>query len=653
MYRWIENCFEKILFSVSLCLIGNTTCIAQSITTEHQIPSIYEHVITYQNGKLVLRDPDKGINYRLRPETPRYQLQQFSQPITGTKRGLKFNFGQLNGTLFYGLIDNDNRPHPLPVYYKYALTIDSGEVEVDIAELKGKYDLSGWKKKGKGELGYRVLNNKGEIIFDGQVAFIVQENGFRENITFTAAPTIHNITASSAVLAFETNFPSNAIIRLNNRIVAQRGSSKRHEIVLNDLNPAEDYHYHIDVSAQDKKSKLLYYNQRHSIFRTAPSPGTRAPFVFAYASDSRNGQGGGERNIYGVNAYIMKKIMALSVAKGAAFLQFSGDMIDGRSNSIGEQKLQYRNWLQCISPFANQLPVYATMGNHEGLFHTFNDGSKTGITVDRFPFATQSAEAVFSDLFVLPENGPISEDGASYDPDHLSEGDFPPYKETVYSYEYDNVAMVVLNSNYLFSRSFKYWFSKKGASGSPLSGGGLHGYIMDQQLKWLGETLKHYQQDNNIDFVFVTLHTPFFPNGGHKSDAMWYDGSNTPRPWISGKALNYGIVEQRDRLLKLLDNHTKVVAVLTGDEHNYARTLITPESIIHKSDYQATKKVIRRPIWQINNGAAGAPYYAQEKLPWSDSVARFSMQHALVLFYVDGKQIHLEVIDPDTLSKVD
>jgi len=31
------------------------------------------------------------------------------------------------------------------------------------------------------------------------------------------------------------------------------------------------------------------------------------PFTFAYTSDSRAGSGGGERNIYGVNAYIMKK----------------------------------------------------------------------------------------------------------------------------------------------------------------------------------------------------------------------------------------------------------------------------------------------------------------------------------------------------------
>ena len=41
-------------------------------------------------------------------------------------------------------------------------------------------------------------------------------------------------------------------------------------------------------------------------FRTAPAPGTRKPFSFSYASDSRSGNGGGERDLWGANFYIMK-----------------------------------------------------------------------------------------------------------------------------------------------------------------------------------------------------------------------------------------------------------------------------------------------------------------------------------------------------------
>jgi len=55
-------------------------------------------------------------------------------------------------------------------------------------------------------------------------------------------------------------------------------------------------------------------------FRTAPAPGSRQPFSFAYASDSRSGYGGGERNIYGTNAQIMGRIGALACRENAAFV---------------------------------------------------------------------------------------------------------------------------------------------------------------------------------------------------------------------------------------------------------------------------------------------------------------------------------------------
>ena len=623
-----------------------------------KIPKIFQHAVKYEENQLVITDATKAISYKLRAEAPRYQLTQFTRPVTGNRQGLIFDFGDISGTLYFGLIEVKKSQHPQPVYFKKSTAITNGLAEVNVLQLSGKYDLSGWQQSGQGELGYRVLNDNGEIIFDGQLSFLYQAGLFRQNLSFIATPTVHNITPTSAVLAFETNVISMAEIRLNDRLVTRAGPDRRHEIMLQDLLPATEYHYVVDVadvadiSVSGEQGNRMT-NQRFSSFKTAPLPGSRQPFVFAYASDSRKGQGGGERDLYGINAYIMKKIMALSQAKDAVFLQFSGDLINGRSNNIDEQKLQYRNWLSSIAPFANQLPVYTTMGNHEGLFFTFEDGSKTGINIDRFPFATDSAEALFSDEFVLPKNGPLSEDGARYDPDLTHPGDFPPYQETVYSYQYDNVAMVVLNSNYLFSRSFKYWFSTREETGSLLGGGGLHGYIMDQQLSWLEQTLDDYQQNKDIDFIFVSQHTPVFPNGGHKSDDMWYYGSNTPRPHIQGKPLTRGIIEQRDRLLKLMDSHSKVFAILTGDEHNYARTLITPETRIHSPGTAPLQNLLSRPIWQINNGAAGAPYYAQETLPWSDNVVTFSMQHALVFIHVNGKSVHLEVLDPDTLSKVE
>ncbi|MDH3711483.1 MAG: hypothetical protein OER04_16435, partial [Cyclobacteriaceae bacterium] len=184
--------------------------------------------------------------------------------------------------------------------------------------------------------------------------------------------------------------------------------------------------------------------------------------------------------------------------------------------------------------------------------------------------------------------------------------------------------------------------------------GGLHGYIMDNQVDWLAKVLQQLEEDDNVDHIFITQHTPFFPNGGHVGDDMWYNGNNGMRPYVSGKAVEKGIIERRDQLLDLVVNKSsKVIAILTGDEHNYARTEVGPDTQIHPEIYIPQKVELSRTIYQINNGAAGAPYYAQEQTPWTPFVSGFTTQNALVLFHVEGKSLRMEVFNPDTLEKFD
>jgi hypothetical protein len=135
---------------------------------------------------------------------------------------------------------------------------------------------------------------------------------------------------------------------------------------------------------------------------------------------------------------------------------------------------------------------------------------------------------------------------------------------------------------------------------------------------------------------------------------MWYSGDNSFRPVIAGNKVAKGIIERRDELLDIIVNKSKKTkAILTGDEHNYARTLIGPQTKIYPRKYTADKILLSRQIWQINNGAAGAPYYAQEETPWSNYVAGFTTQNALVIFDIDGTSIRMRIINPDTLEKVD
>lgn len=611
-----------------------------------KIPSVYSNIKRDNHGNLIAQITHKNSHkqYPLRKYHSKWTIDKLRGNPKGDLSGIRFDFKNtsLNGTLYYGFIEYKHTKYPQMIFFKRSEKVKNGKVFVNIVKnLSGKYDLIDWKKNKMGDLGYRVINHKGSILFDGQISFLIKDNQFMVNpMSIVEGPFVHQITHQSAIISFDTLKDSRGVIRIGHRDFTDGIMSSHHEIKISGLIPSKRYNYRV----------ICGNIQRTYFLKTAPKPGSRSPFIFAYASDSRTGQGGGERDIYGTNAYIMKKIMAIVTAKKSTFLLFTGDMINGYLPSPQETLLQYRNWKQVIMPFAHYLPVYVGMGNHESIPYIFEDHSNHGIPIDRFPFETDSTEAIFAQAFVNPTNGPQSEDGSKYDP-NPNQMDFPTYKENVYSFTYDNIAVIVLNSNYWYSRTLTQ-------SGKDI-GGNLHGYLMDNQIDWLKHQLEKYDQDKNIDYIFVTQHTPIFPNGGHVKDDMWYDGNNSYRPYIAGKPVDYGILQQRDRYLKLLLGSQKVIAVFTGDEHNYNRINVTDMTtdMIYPKGYPAKYKLLKNNdfkrkliLCQINNGAAGAPYYAREKTPWSSLLKTFSTQNAVVFLHIHGKNIRLEVINPDTLE---
>jgi hypothetical protein len=609
-------------------LLLSTSCLAQKV----KVPAVHSN-IKVEKGTLVVQDGDLKVAQSDYANPLR--LEAIKGEIAGTKTGLYFDFEdeELNGTLVFGLIPQGDSKHPHPVYRSSTVKIVGGKVAINIArQLNGRYDMVGWNESGHGTIGYRVIDSAGDILYDGQISF-KGKGPFEVDDSIVEGPFINLLTAQGATISFATNRANKAKVTVGGKDFIDVEADTNHEIKVDGLAPSTEYDYSVTVGENTFKYS----------FKTAPAPGSRSSFRFAYASDSRSGQGGGERDIYGANAYIVKKIMALATQQEVSFMQFTGDLINGYRTSPEEMDLQYANWKHTIAPFAHYMPVVATMGNHEALMTLFNE-DRAFYAVDRFPYETESAEAVFARNFVNPRNGPESEDGASYDPKKKTV-DFPSYKENVFYYRYDNVAMVVLNSD--------YWYSPSTGK-IPVTGGGLHGYIMDNQLQWLGETISMLEADENIDHIFVTQHTPAFPNGGHVQDDMWYNGNNERRPYVAGKPLEKGIIERRDQYLDILVNKSKKTrAILTGDEHNYAKTEIGPETVIYDDKWEKEKLQLSRTIYQINNGAAGAPYYAQEQTPWTGSVTGFTTQNALVIFNVEGERIFVEVLNPDTLEKVD
>lgn len=554
---------------------------------------------------------------------------------SGTESGLSFDFQDtlLTGKLYYGFIPFGDSKHPQPVYFRSPATIIKGKASLSILNLGGRYDMIGWKENRKGTLGYRIVDEKGNMIYDGIISF-KGTGPFEIDDTIIEGPFVNLLSEHGAVISFKTNTEIKCEVEVNGKKFKGK-KGKRHEIALKGLEPNMKYDY-----------TVVYGNNSQSYsLKTTPEPGSRTKFTFSYASDSRSGSGGGERDLGGANAYIMKKIMALNSFKGVSFMQFTGDMITGYKSYMDEAELEYANWKRSIEPFAHYFPVYTGMGNHEALTNIYFDPeTKIRIEIDKFPFNTQSSEYLYAREFVNPTNGPVSEDGASYDPSTSTE-DFPSYSENVYYYTYDNVAMVVMNSNYWYAPSSRFL---------QFVSGNLHGYIMDNQLSWLEKTIAKLEKDENIDHIFVTQHTPFFPNGGHIQDDMWYGGKNDYRAVVAGKRLAKGIIERRDELLEIVVNKSaKVRAILTGDEHNYCKTEVGPETKRYPNVYLPQKIELKRTVYQINNGAAGAPYYSQEQTPWTPFTSGFTTQNALVFFHVDGDSVEMEVINPVTLEKVD
>lgn len=600
-----------------------------------QIPIVYANIVPDTGGTLFFSDA------KLLNKNPFYTLSNIRIDPKGSEQGITFDFGNpdFRGTIYYGLFAKELPKYPQTVFFKKNAPIRNGRAEINIANLKGKYDIADWEKSAKAGLGYRITNYYGKIIYDGKIN-IEGTGPFKTGISIIEGPFVNVLTDTEATISFITNKPCSPFIeidgekyRSSNKMMNMTGDVE-HEITIHHLTPETNYKYQVHYND--------YVESHH--FTTSPAAGSRTKFVFAFTSDSRAGMGGGERNIYGTNAYVMKKMAALALDSDAVFFQFTGDLITGYSSSIDEMNLQYANWKRNLEAFRHYIPFYVGMGNHEALVNIFDDGSEYGVQIDKWPFENQSAEAIFSRNFVNPVNGPESEDGSEYDP-KPNQTDFPPYNENVYFYIYDNVAMIVLNSNYWYAPSVKK---------IPEIGGNPHGYLMDNQLHWLKETIVKLDKNPNIDHIFVTVHTPAFPNGGHSGDDMWYNGNNYIRPTIAGEPVKKGIIERRDEFLNVIINEsTKVVALLSGDEHNYSRMKITRKTPIYPENYTGKKLKVKRPFIQITNGSAGAPYYGQEQLPWSESVEMFSTQYALMLFYVEGKKVSLKVVNPDTLEEIE
>lgn len=420
----------------------------------------------------------------------------------------------------------------------------------------------------------------------------------------------------------------------------------RHEIPVTGLQADRNYTYRVTVG--DLPTKAM-------TFRTAPKPGQGTVRIF-YAGDSREGEGGGERNFMGVNHYILDREVNLAYQKDADLIIFGGDLIDGYTTSKADFRTQLHAWKQTVTGFMNHRPVYPAIGNHESLLNYYYDENKKRVRLDQWPYATNSAEAVFAEEFINPDNGPTPSDPRR-----------PPYGESVYSFQYGPVKCITFNNNYWVT-----WTAER-------TGGSPEAYIMPDQMAWIRAELEAAEANPTVKYVLLYAQEPVFPNGGHVHDAMWYHGDNSVRAYTHYPERGLvpaekGMIEVRNEFVRMVGSFSKVAAVLTSDEHNFSKVLIdrsVPVGDVTRDDSNGNQIVceadetcspldgLTYPVWYMTCGGAGAPYYAQDPAPWNEYWAEhgdacpddsgcfaFSSQYNFFLFEADAERISVEVWSP-------
>ena len=233
------------------------------VTVAQEIPSVYSNLGKDENGLYLKLGSDKVYAQKT---NDKYQFEDLYGNPKGTKQGIFFDFKypELDGTLYYGFINYGDGKMPQPVYFKRTSKIIKGRALIEIlTNLSGRYDMIGWEKSGKGILGYRIVNDKGAMIYDGKVAFRFEKGKFKVEPTLIEGPFINKLNSTGATISYTTTKAAISTIKINEKIFQDKKKTQYHEIELTDLKPGTKYDYTVSVEAFEFTYKL----------ETAPAPG--------------------------------------------------------------------------------------------------------------------------------------------------------------------------------------------------------------------------------------------------------------------------------------------------------------------------------------------------------------------------------------------
>jgi hypothetical protein len=457
--------------------------------------------------------------------------------------------------------------------------------------------------------------------------------------------------AGSALIVLKTDLPAAAAVEVEGHGVTQAtGEGLEKEAALSGLPTGRGLRYRVLLDGAPATEWLSL---------RLPGPGAE-PVRFAYFGDTREQDGGGDRAYLGVNLQAMERLTGLAHTRGADFLLFGGDLISGYTIWPEDWRAQIQAWKQCAAGYWRERPVLVDMGNHETLLRIYKGNGIDWLGLDRWPYDSLSAETAFAAAFRNPPGAP-----ATADPE------LPTYEGSVFSARLGCVTVIVFNN--------AWWYSEH----ESLVGGCPQGYLLDDQLRWIEKEIAAAAADPACRYIVYSAHEPVFPMAGHVKDSMWHGGNNGVRAWrADGKGglrpLGPGIIEVRNRLLRMIADCPKSAAVLAGHEHVYARMLLTPQTpagdpatddpdgdgrLCEPGEPCSPLPGLDRSLCFLTNGG-GSPYYAQEPSPWGDWWARqpdpargffLSSQEAILLFEATELGLSLTALNSfgEELERID
>ncbi len=579
------------IFAIGTIIPGWRKVFAKQPSPERAIPASNLKPVTYPNSpkkdssglRILASEPTVTI-------TPEGQAAISWQTVAPTQ----------GGNIYIGIPDyNQQLEYPI-----YSQVVKIAE-EQPTTTHQGSIDLSQYLKvfapsyltQGEGIIAYRLdlptPKRTNNLFHDRSFRVIKAGSQYQLGLQITEGPFVTQTTKDSAIIWWTTDRAASSELTIPGRKpLASKETSTHHEFKISGLTAGKTYTYRAKSQANEDVVTSRSYN-----FKTASATGNN--FSFAFTCDGRTGAlGGGDTAIEGINAKSAEILAAGIHNKKPEFLIFTGDLISGYTSSEADYRAQLQAWKRSYGGLGHYIPLYTGMGNHESLLDVFEDGSRFDKQGDK------SAEAVFATEFVNPTNAPPPEAPG-----------LPTYSEAVYSFDYGNSHFAQLNSD--------YWHSNK----PDTAGGNPFGRLLPGQIRWLAADLKAAKARGQ-KHLFVFVHEPAFPCGGHVQDSLWE----------GGKPLG---VATRDKFWQIVSD-AGVVAVFSGHEHNYSRTSIDSTTPVHL-DKSANPKFKSR-VWQVIQGAAGAPFYPQEQtVPWIKSVKKFvAPTWAYTIISVQGDSVKLD-----------